>query len=622
MRLVEVQIENFRCIQSLVWQLNDGLNILVGENDSGKTAVIDAIHLTLGSVAQAYTTRLSESDFRYGTGELRITCKFSNLGKDTKQFIEYLTYEGTSQSEPVLYLSLCSEKTGNYRFPIRSQYLCGKPISVQSPGGNQVCFQPNGGVVEFEARQFFRATYLMPLRDAERELKARRGSRLSLLIHYLLMQEDGKQASLEQTITNFERDLTGNFEGYTAKQSNGGDHGIILAQLLGMLFQDEQSRTQIKLGLSNEQKLRGLLERLDLGYANSDNFFERGLGYSNLLFIAAELSLLDAGFRFLMVEEPEAHLHPQLQIKLVEHLETLTNTQIVLTTHSPNLASKARIETVTILKAGAAYPLDANSTKLQGDDRQFLRRFLDVTKANLFFARGVLLVEGESEELLIPTMAKLLGRHLTKHGVSIVKVGSKAAARYANVFVRTDGNQLEVPVAIVTDRDKIPNKMQDIHPEYRKKDAGEIDKINEQRVKTFVSQNWTLEYDLAVGDGCGNDLAIELLQAMFRLDSQTECPDKSTEQPAYLAKGQELHAQMMTYFSNDHGSVACQIMYIFEASTTKKHGTRDFSDLKKKGKPEMAQALALILEEYPPDNLERKLPLYLIDAIKHVTPDA
>lgn len=621
MKLSEVQIENFRCIQSLNWKLNDGLNILVGENDSGKTAVIDAIHLTLGSVAQEYTTRLSESDFRNGTEELRITCKFSKLGQDTKRFIEYLTYEEANGSEPVLYLSLCSEKTGNHRFPIRSQYLCGKPIEVVNPNDNQVHFQPNGGSIDLEARQFFRATYLKPLRDAATELKARRGSRLSLLMYHLLVQEDSKQTSLEQAIADFETNLTDNFTGYTARKDGDNNHGVILEQLLGMLFQDEQSMTQIKLGLSTEQKLRGLLERLDLGYSENDSFYERGLGYSNLLFIAAELSLLDAGFRFLMVEEPEAHLHPQLQIKLVEHFETLNNTQIVLTTHSPNLASKARIETVTILKAGKAYPLDSGSTKLDGDDRQFLQRFLDVTRANLFFARGVLLVEGESEELLIPTIAKLLGKDLTKHGVSIVKVGSKAAARYANVFVRTDGKQLDIPVAIVTDKDRIPAAMQEIHPEYKKKDAGEIAEINEQYVRTCVSENWTLEYDLALGDGEGNDLAIELLQAMFRLDDQSENSNVTTSHPAYVTNGKDLHTSMMTHFDKDRQKVACQIMYIFELNTIKKDESesRDFSALRKKGKPEMAQALAIILEEYTPVNLKSRLPSYLVEAIEHVT---
>lgn len=589
MKLAEVQIENFRCIRSLTWKLNKNLNVLVGENDAGKTAIIDSIHLVLGSVAQEQFSHLVEEDFRWGTNELRVTCKFDELGDEAKYFVEYLTYEGENKKTPYLYVSMQSELTGNERWPISTKFLCGRPVKVKEIKEDKICFSANGGQFDFEVRQHLKATYLKPLRDAERELRARRGSRLSILINRLL-KGTPKEEEIIKAIKDFEAVLN---EGFSEA------HGRVLRELINMLFQDDEAK--INLGLSSPQELKNILERLDLSF--TDN---RGLGYSNLLVIATELSLFDSGFKLLMVEEPEAHLHPQLQLKLSRHLSTLDSAQIILTTHSPNLASKFKISAITIVKNGDVFPM--NSTKLTDDDKEFLERFLDVTKANLFFARGVFLVEGESEELLLPTIARLLNKDITDNGSSIVKVGSKAALRYANVFLRTDEKELGIPVAILTDKDIVPIEMREVHKKtnYNKEDVGEIKPINDGSVRTFISNYWTLEYDLALGDNKGNNLARELLQALYRLKGEEE----------YIKKGENLYNQMLTYFNNDYAKVASQLMYIFESTNTTKG---DFSDLVRKGKPEMAQTLALILEETKPDNLEEKLPSYLTEAIAHVT---
>ena len=96
-------------------------------------------------------------------------------------------------------------------------------------------------------------------------------------------------------------------------------------------------------------------------------------------------------------------------------------------------------------------------TELEPSDYRFLKRFLDVTKSNLFFARGVMIVEGDAENILLPTLAKLLGRDFTENGVSIVNVGGVGLRRYARIFrrkgVRPEDEHLQfsVPVACVTD---------------------------------------------------------------------------------------------------------------------------------------------------------------------------
>ena len=108
--------------------------------------------------------------------------------------------------------------------------------------------------------------------------------------------------------------------------------------------------------------------------------------------------------------------------------------QILVTTHSPNLASAIDLDNLVLLQGGKAFSLASDRTQLSATDYRFLQRFLDVTKANLFFARGVLIVEGDAENILIPAIAGLIGHDLTESGVSIVNVGGVGMRRYAASF--------------------------------------------------------------------------------------------------------------------------------------------------------------------------------------------
>ena len=115
------------------------------------------------------------------------------------------------------------------------------------------------------------------------------------------------------------------------------------------------------------------------------------------------------------------------------------------------------------MKNGKAFPMRKGEAGLAEDDYVFLEKFLDVTKSNLFFSRSVLIVEGDGENILIPTIAKLLGRPLEDYGVSVVNVGSTAYARYAKIFLRKgqDNNKdawLPIKVACLRDLDLWPEK--------------------------------------------------------------------------------------------------------------------------------------------------------------------
>lgn len=269
--------------------------------------------------------------------------------------------------------------------------------------------------------------------------------------------------------------------------------------------------------------LKSILESLSLLFEDGYNL---GLGSHNLLCIASELLHLKKdnwdGLRLGLIEEIEAHLHPQIQLQVVETLKLhSTDMQLIFTTHSPNIGSKIPLENLIMCNKGKAYPLGRTYTMLDKDDYKFLEIFLDTTKANLFFSKGIILVEGWAEEILVPVIASAIGINLTESGVSIINVGSTAYLRFAKIFQRKTGPLMEIPVAIITDVDirtyeknlivdggglPVLNDKGKSTYDYVLRDAGLVNAEtatkkasiddSEGIVQYFIASDWTLEYSL------------------------------------------------------------------------------------------------------------------------------
>lgn len=570
MFLAELRINNFRIYgedaNALVLPLRPGLTAIVGENDSGKTAVINALRLVLGTRDQEFF-RVNENDFHQPPGglerrkEIRIRCKLAGLAPaDRSTFVEYLTYEGPEGGKTaVLCLTWRAERL------VRPQ-TGRRLISVDLRSGKD----GDGPALDFEARQLLCATYLRPLRDAQRAMSSGRSSRLSqILQHTKEINENGVDYDKKNAprpdpntlsvlgIGDYADALLADHQGIKKARENLNAEYLRHLSFTGSVLQGTISVGGARGDDAN--RLRLLLDKLDLALSDASGQQSSpnpGLGSNNLLFMACELLLLGAegdGFPLLLIEEPEAHLHPQRQLRLMRFLQQKAQEprkdgqaiQIIVTTQSSILASAIEIENLVLLQGGRAFPLDHGNTELEESDYRFLKRFLDATKANLFFARGVLIVEGDAENILFPTLATLLDRNLTENGVSTVNVGGVGLRRYARIYLRKNpaqGGTIDVPVACVADMDVMPNcapsitglvaegsewpnpgkrrwrAKRDLTPAALLKRREEIaEKANGQNVKTFVADEWTLEYDLAFA---GLDEEVWVAASLARVDEK------------------------------------------------------------------------------------------------------
>ena len=601
---------------------NEGLNLLVGENDSGKTAIIDAIKFVLQTQSHDYQPLEEEDFFLKPISEpidtnreksLKIECilrGFDNKNNEAANFLEWLGIEKNKDGIDEYFLKIALN--GNRK---------DRKITYNIKAGPD----DEGNQLDGAARDFLRVTYLKPLRDAERELIPGRRSRLAQILksHEAFSSVPEGEHKITEIAKKANEQIEGYFEGKDENDADLDDKSgkrllSDINEYLEKFFMEEEKNKIAKFKLSG-QSLSGILEKLML------NFIEEnpGLGSYNRLYIATELLLLKRsdyyGLKLSLIEEIEAHLHPQAQLRAIEYLQDeiagKSKVQLIMTTHSPNLASKIKLNNLIICKDDKVFSMrsDPPETVLEKGDYAFLERFLDVTKANLFFAHGVILVEGDAENILIPVIANILDRSLAKHGVSVVNVQSTAFLRYSRIFRRKSGEEMGIKVAVVTDNDIEPDS--GLSPkEIEEKRAEKEKKYNGQGIKTFISPDWTLEYDIALSTAFREEFYNAVL-----------CAEKIQNSNAYgltSEKIEEINQQVKADFDKWNS-----------ANKTNKEIAKEIYEnyilAKTIRKPIIAQCFTAILfkrfeREESKERLRKEIELdeklkYIVDAIKYVT---
>lgn len=514
MYIEKIHVQNFRTIASsgITFNCNKGINIILGENNSGKTAMIDALRLALSAGAYRNNIFIKTSDFhvdKYGeqADTINIDIFFNELTEEQATSFFMLT-NATDLKKAELHIeySLYKDKKGTQK------------VREDIKGGTALNNVPR------EIYDNINLIYLAALRDAEGDLKPSRNSQLANILYSVAKTSEDKdritdvfqkandavtsdnsiksvETIINKNLLNIEKNelqervrislIEPSFESIASLiridyvnnrliKISIKDMIDILSEL-GLTKEDVKhkeiccllpDKKHLEICLDNiikREELMKLYNKLLLLVKNQNTAInQNGLGYNNILHMATSLGDLqekpiDEEICILLVEEPEAHLHPQLLDLLFSFFKKAnanSNIQLFITSHSPTLVAKADISSIHILntKQDSNNIVSIKDTALNDTEKLDLKRYLDVTKSQMFFARRVVFVEGISEAILLNEFANLYGKPFDKYSVEIVNINGVAFESFAKLFQRNeDKSYLEIPCAIISDNDRCTN---------------------------------------------------------------------------------------------------------------------------------------------------------------------
>lgn len=600
MYISQLDLINFRNFENSKLKFNKGVNTIIGENSAGKSNVLYALRLLLDDNLPLSATKLIESDFNSLLSEkwkghwiiLKIT--FSDLDNDVTdslithntQNIEQEDGKGTftfyfrpkeairkelySYSQQIEILKSSNQDVEEVQKGLNNfinQITLNDYEAVYTSRGSAdftIVEQYNEIVGDFE-RQIFpnpdnddnekignkishitsikkevSCTYVKALRNVIYELKQRRKSPLLQLLR-------GSTNNIEivdtQNIKKKIQDINSSISKLDEIHDLTEKLKSSLNRTLGLTY---SPNVDIKSELPEE--IETLFQSLTLWVAD-DSMSKQGklddlsLGGANLIYIT--LKLLEYEFyqdteekaaHFLLIEEPEAHIHTHVQKTLFDKYH-FDNTQVIITTHSTHISSASNINSMNILiKKKGRTEICHPSNGLSPDKIKKIERYLDATRSTLLFAKGIILVEGDAEIILIPEMIKkVFGITLDELGISIINMSSAVFDNIAELF---SNDRIRRRCAIITDLDtsliKLPeDENEDTDEEKRERSAQNIGANRRRKLEEKYSDNpwvkmfyaeYTFEADYVL-----NNNEREIVNILHKIYKNSHSVDNATE---------------------------------------------------------------------------------------------
>jgi len=505
MHISKVSLINYRNFANANFHFKKGINTIIGENGSGKTNLFKGIRLLLDDTLLSSAYKLNENDFNRALGDnnwkghwIIISVEFEELSSDESIQSLFIHRSGILDERPVdkasynLFfrpkadirqkLSELTEGdleglqsildnisiTENYEtvFTGKSTADFNDPEAYKELVGDfeKVAFPSSFDASKFGAKiphqlsvsKEISFTFIQALRDVISDFHNNRTNPLLTLL---------KNKSGEISSEDFAP------IGETVNLLNESIEELpdiqIIREDIKSTMQDTVGRTYSPSSLSIKSNLPSaaekLLQSLKLFIGEPGEDYEGGinelsLGGANLIFLT--LKLLEFKYQksretfanFLIIEEPEAHIHNHIQKTLFDKLE-YGNTQIIYSTHSTQISEVSNVENINILSKQVNYAevyQPSNGLSLESIDQ--IQRYLDAVRTNLLFAKGVILVEGDAEEILVPLMIKKIwGISLDELGISLVNIRSTGFTNVAQLFHDT---RIKRKCAILTDLDE------------------------------------------------------------------------------------------------------------------------------------------------------------------------
>jgi putative ATP-dependent endonuclease of OLD family len=487
-------IKNYRNLRHLDIGIKTGVSCFVGENNSGKTNLFQALRLVLDGNISAQRRRLQREDLSAGL-------TFATP-EHVLISVEFSDFAGRENEEALPFTAVMENGSARVSYRFRPKATVRDMIEQISEGREIPALRIDdyvwemvggGGEVDLgdvtwdqsfgsrfnteDLQEGYLVVVMDALRDVETRLAAARTSPLQQILEQRNIPEE-EQANLVRQLQVANQNINasatirevGTQLSTSFRDAAGSSFAMGVSLGLG-----EPSFADISRGL------RVLLSGYGLTSLDPSR---NGLGLNNILFISMLLSYFErrmaegktAG-QLLLVEEPEAHLHPQLQRVLLATLQR-KNVQVFITTHSTHVTSGLPLSSQIVLTTdGGPVTLCARPEaipNLDAADVADLERYLDATRSVLLYARKVLLVEGPAEQFIIPPLAKtVLGIDLDEEGIAVVPIFGTHFSSYAKLFGL---GGIQKRCAILTDGDLTPSDA-DPHVEGEEDEADPVPRL-------------------------------------------------------------------------------------------------------------------------------------------------
>lgn len=507
MYIAELLIENFRSFKNQTKiEFHEGINVIIGQNNAGKTTVIKALELLFSN---SKSKRLLIDDFNRDTTVEELKAEPPKI-KLSATLVESDGEEEYSE-ELVTVASWLTKLESPYEAQITYEfYLPEKEVEEYKSSMNSIsnsdpeeCWNiirddflrkythkvlignpTHSNGVDPESINKFDFQFLSAIRDVERDLFSGRNPLLKEIIDFFMDYEIKTSDTLDksQQIAEIkakkqafslnakmlikslqDRMVEGNRHMLKYVEDTGAGFDGMSPSFDGMIL-DTELYSALKLIVQNETGIK-------LPAINN------GLGYNNLIYISLLLAKMqkDASgdylganakvYSVLAIEEPEAHLHPNMQYKFLKFLKENQDTevnQIFITTHSPNITAAVDLEDIIVLQkydkeTRVAYPGKVfKDTPDDQKSKNYVKRFIDVTKADMFFSKNLILVEGLAEQLLVPEFAAAMELDLADTHTSIINIGGRYFDHFLKLF-DTEKSEFAIKkkVVCITDLDPV-----------------------------------------------------------------------------------------------------------------------------------------------------------------------